>query len=570
MQPGQISQYFSDRRALLPYSLLGIAAGLLSAGAVLCFEWTIEALGWLWLGENSPDGFETLTPAERFTMPLLAALALGLVYSWLKPDDRETGIVHVLSRMHSHYGHLPLKNALVQFSCGALALASGHSGGREGPGVHLGAAMSSGLCSVLGLPNNSRRILIACGTAGSIAAAFDTPLAGVVFAMEVIVAEYTVVGFTPVLVAAISATTLSHALRGGGLPDFVVPGIPLTSLLELPLILLIGMAAGAAAGLFSWLLKLLLRLGKYPVLLRFGAVGVLTGGLGVLVPGVMGMGYDSLGLTLLGEMAPLALALLLLTKLAATAWSVGLGLPVGVIGPSLLIGGCVGGLLGLVAEAVLPGFPSDISLYVVIGMGAGMAAMLNAPLAALLAVVELTGSVSVVFPTMLAIVAATLTVTVGFRARSVHQTVLRHLEREIPEDPISQLLHQTNVMTAMDRNVCVLNHGIGPGDYPGDLNPNWCLLKREGEHLVLVRGADAQPLAEQLQEEERIDLLEQDIRRWTMTPLSQRATLREALDAMRKSDVEAVVVMDSRIPGDLGVRGVLTRDIIDQFYLMKL
>ena len=199
-----------------------------------------------------------------------------------------------------------------------------------------------------------------------------------------------------------------------------------------------------------------------------------------------------------------------------------------------------------------------------------MAAMLNAPLAALLAVVELSGSVSVVFPTMLAIVAATLTTTVGMRARSAHQTVLRHLERIIPEDPISQLLHQTNVMTAMDRSVRVLNHGIGAGEFPTEMSPNWCLLRREDEYLMLVRGADVKPLVEQLEGEDRTDLLEQDVRRWTFTALSQRATLREALDAMRRNDAEAVVVMDPRIPGDLGVRGVLTRDIIDQFYLMKL
>lgn len=569
MQPGQFSQYFSDYRALLPYSLLGIAAGLLSAAAVLCFELAINGLGYLWMGKGSPDAFESLPPAERFAIPVVAAALLGLLYARLRPEDREVGIVHVLSRMHSHYGQLPLRNAVVQFLGGVVALASGHSGGREGPGVHLGAAMSSGLCATLGLPNNSQRILIACGTAGSIAAAFDTPLAGVVFAMEVIVAEYTVVGFTPVLVAAISATTLSHTLRGG-LTDFVIPEVPLSSLLELPLIVILGLVAGAAAGAFAWLLKSFLRLNRYPVWLRFFGVGLFTGALGLLVPAALGLGYDSLNQAIRGEVAPLALCALLAAKLFATALTVGLGVPVGVIGPSLLIGGCIGGLIGIIGNTLLPGYGTDISLYVVIGMGASMAAMLNAPLAALLAVVELTDSVSVVFPTMLAIVAATLTVTVGFRARSAHQTVLRHLEREIPEDPISQLLHQTNVMTAMDRSVCVLNHGIGPGDFPADMNPNWCLLKREGEHLVLVRGADAQPIAEQLQGEDRVDLLEQDIRRWTMTSLSQRATLREALDAMRKNDVEAVVVTDSRIPGDLGIRGVLTRDIIDQFYLMKL
>ncbi len=575
MQPGQFSQYFNDYRALLPYSLLGLVVGLLSAAAVLAFEWQIKALGALWMESGSPDNFEALPGWQRFALPVASALVLGFLYQVLRPKDREVGIVHILSRMHSHYGRLPVRNALVQFFAGSLALASGQSGGREGPVVHLGAAISSWLSTWMSLPNNSQRIVIACGTAGSISAAFNTPLAGVVFAMEVIVAEYTVIGFTPVLVAAVSATTLSHAI-GGDLIDFTIPAAGMSSLLELPFIILLGIVCGALVGLFNWILQSCLRLSHHPIPVRFLAAGLLTGVIGLAVPEVLGLGYDSLSLALVGELAPVTLALLLAAKLLTTAVTVGAGMPVGVIGPSLLIGGCVGGLLGVVGGALLPQYSSDPSLYVVIGMAAGMAAMLNAPLAALLAVVEMTSNESVVFPTMLAIVAANLTVTVGLRSRSAHQTVLRHLQRVIPDDPISQLLHQTNVMSAMDRSVCVMEHTVNPAQPWTEDLPTWCLLKREGEQLFLVSGAEVFDFVHNLPEEARgedcptIDLVEQDVRRWTFASLSSRATLREALDAMRRQGAEAVVVNDPRIPGDLGVRGVLTRDIIDQFYLLRL
>ena len=147
---------------------------------------------------------------------------MGIAYAMLKPADRETGIVHVISCMHSHYSVLPLRNALVQFIGGAFALATGQSGGREGPGVHLGGAANSLLGQWLDLPNNSLRVLIACGTAGGIAAAFQTPLAGVIFAMEVIVAEYTVVGFIPVILAAVSASAVSHFFSGSS----ILPALP--------------------------------------------------------------------------------------------------------------------------------------------------------------------------------------------------------------------------------------------------------------------------------------------------------------------------------------------------------
>lgn len=567
MQAGQLSRYFSDYRALLPYSLLGLVAGLLSAAAIFAFEWQIEVLGSLWMDQGSPDNFEAMPAWQRFLVPFAATLLLGFLYSLLKPEDRESGIVHVLSRMHSHYGVLPFRNAVVAFFGGAISLASGLSGGREGPGVHLGGAISSGLAHGLQLPNNSQRILIACGTAGSIAAAFNTPLAGVVFAMEVIVAEYTVIGFTPVLLAAISATAASRAL-GGQFIELSVPAVGMTSLWEMPFILMLGTIMGATAAAFTWLLRRSLTLSGWPLWLRFALVGLMTGCFGLFLPEVLGLGYDSLNLALLGQMAPLALALLIAGKLFATAVTVGFGLPVGVIGPSLLIGGCLGGLLGIAGGMLYPEYSSDSAFYVVLGMGASMAAMLNAPLAALLAVVELTGNVSVVFPTMLAIVAATLTTTVGFRARSAHQTVLNHLQRVIPEDPISQLLHQTNVLTAMDTSIAVLNHGVGAGEPSEQDIPNWCLLTRDGETLFLVRGTEVVSLTQHLGEEERIDLLERDLRRWVITSVTPRATLREAVDAMRRNDAQAVVITDPQAAGG-GVRGVLTRDIIDQFYLQR-
>jgi H+/Cl- antiporter ClcA len=570
MQLGHFSNSLNDYRALLPYSLLGLIAGICSAFAVLAFDFLITFAGEFWLGTASPEGFESLADWQRFALPVAGAALLGLVFTLLAPTDRETGIVHVLSRMHSHYGQLPLRNTVVQLLGGAFALATGQSGGREGPGVHLGAAINSTIGTRLNLPNNSLRILIAAGTAGSIAAAFNTPLAGVVFAMEVIVAEYTVVGFTPVILAAVSATIIRQALWTSG-ATLAVPAVALSSLLELPFILLIGIVCGAITSLFVVLLKRSLRFSQYPVFLRFTCAGLITGCLAVWVPEVMGMGYDSLNRALLGEMAPLALLALVACKLVATAGSVGLGMPVGLIGPNLLIGACLGGLLGFFGTALLPGLSSDVSLYVVIGMGASMAAVLNAPLAGILAIVELTRNVHIVFPSMLAIIAACLTNTIVFGQRSAHQSILRHLQREIPDDPVSQLLHQTSVVPVMDRDVKVMPPILEAQDLPdADARwPRWCLLHREGDPLFLVRGEDVAAALRERETSEECDLTELDIRRWTVASLSPRSTLREALDTLRSATAEAVIIAERGAP-ESAVRGILTRETIDQFYLGRI
>jgi CIC family chloride channel protein len=561
-------QFFTDYRALLPYALLGIAAGVCSALVIMLFDYLINLLGSSWMGDQTPDGFEALPRWMHFALPLGGAFALGLGFSALRSDDRDIGIVHVLSRMHSHYGYLPLRNAAVQLVGGAIALATGQSGGKEGPGVHLGAAINSLLAYRLNLPNNSQRILIACGTAASIAVAFDTPLAGIIFAMEVIVTEYTVVGFTPVILAAVSATTLNHAFRNYGV-IFAIPAVELTSLWELPFILLLGILAGATVALFIYLLKRTLRFSKLPVVVRFTLAGLITGTLALLMPEVLGMGYDTLARVLFTEVAPTLLLLLIACKIVATACSVGLGLPVGLIGPSLLIGACLGGALGGWGAALAPELSSNPVLYVVIGMGAAMAAVLNAPLAAILAVVELTHTVSAVFPSMLAIVAATLTNTIVFKQRSAHQTVLAHLSREIPEDPISLLLHQTNAVAAMEVGLRRIPAAPEEDTLLSLQNnaPNWCLLERDGETLYLVQGAELQQRLSERETGAICLLTELDLRRWSVTSINERATLREALDTLRRETAEAVLVTTRNTKQ---VLGVLTRDTIDQFYLRRL
>jgi CIC family chloride channel protein len=570
MKPSQYTQLFSDYRALLPYSLLGILAGITSAVVIMGFDFLITAIGALWLGDAGPESFESLAAWQRFALPVAGALVLGIAFSALAPNDREVGIVHVLSRMDSHYGQLPIRNALVQFFGGAIALATGQSGGREGPGVHLGAAINSSIAHRLKLPNNSQRILIACGTAGGIAFAFNTPLAGVIFAMEVIIAEYTVIGFTPVILAAVSATAIRRTFDNSA--TFIIPPVELTSLLELPFILLLGICAGAITALFIYLLKRSLPLSRYPVLLRFTAAGIITGSLGLAVPEVLGIGYDTLNGVLLGEIVPVILLAIIGCKLVATACSVGLGLPIGLIGPNLVIGGCLGGLFGYWGGALSPDLSSDPTLYVVIGMGAAMAAVLNAPLAAILAVVELTQNVLVVFPSMLAIIAATLTTTIVFKQRSAHQTVLRYLQRETSDDPISTMLHQTSVMQVMDRDLSLLPHRLEPAELPGLKLTRWCLLQRDGEPLYLIRGDELEPLLanwDSEQAEQGCDITEQNLRRWSIAALGQRATLREAMDTMRLQTVEAVIVSDNALPAENATRGVITRDTIANYYLGK-
>ncbi|MDX1654760.1 MAG: chloride channel protein, partial [Candidatus Competibacteraceae bacterium] len=398
----------ADPQAQIPLLILGLVSGAVAGLSMVIFRLVIEASPALLLGADNPEDHEHLTPWWRLILPTLGGLAVGLLLQRLEPARRQVGVVHVLERLSYSEGHLPLSNAGVQFVGAALCILSGHSIGREGPSIHIGAASGSWMGQRLHLPNNSIRILVGCGSAGAIAAAFNTPLAGVIFAMEVILMEYTLTGFVPIIAAAVAATTVSRWAFGQD-PVFIAPDVGLDSLADLGYVLIMGVLIGALSAAFFRLLVMITRqFRRIPIWLRATAAGAATGILALWAPQVMGIGYDTVNQALLGELGLGLLLGILAAKLAATSLALGLGLPGGLIGPTLVMGAMAGGAAGLLLDLYAP-VDTSPALYATRGMGAMMGATLKAPLAALTALLELTNNPHVIMPGMLAVVAASVT-----------------------------------------------------------------------------------------------------------------------------------------------------------------
>lgn len=230
-------------------AMLGLISGVLVGVVIVLFRLLIEVTQSGFLPAGNPEDYESLSWQVRVLLSSAGGLVLGLLFYFASPTAPRVGVIHVLERLAYHEGHLPFKNMLLQFFGGAIAIISGHSVGREGPSVHLGAATASLLGQKLRMPNNSIRVLVACGAAAAIAASFNTPLAGVIFSMEVILMEYTITGFTPVILAAVSATAVNWSVFGK-YPAFIVPALELNSYWELPLIVIMGIVIGAIAARF--------------------------------------------------------------------------------------------------------------------------------------------------------------------------------------------------------------------------------------------------------------------------------------------------------------------------------
>jgi CIC family chloride channel protein len=553
----------SAAEALIGLCALGLASGLLAAGVILAFRASVEGMQAL-LIPGGHDDFESLEGWARVVLPVLGGLAVGAYLHWFAGADGRTGVVYVMERTVYHQGYLPLRNAITQFVSAAIAIGSGHSVGREGPAIHLGASAGSQLGQYLRLPNNSLRTLVACGTAAAIAASFNTPLAGVAFTMEVVVMEYTIAGFLPVLVAAVGATALMQTFHGSA-PAFSVPSLTLHGPAELPLILVTGVLIGVLAAAFNFgLTRLTREFGARPILLRTALAGAGMGLIGFLVPETMGIGYDTVGRTLAGEPALSLLLTIAVAKLIATTWVLGLGIPAGLIGPTLVIGAAAGGAIGHLGALLVPAADLSPAFYALLGMGAMMGASLRAPLAALTAMLELSANPNVILPGMLAIVAATLTTSEGFRIESIFVSWLREQGLDPNRNALIQAFSRLGIVRLMDRRLSVMPRRAERSALERRLreDPRWILIEDtddERRALALLPVTDVLRYMEDSEPEEVVDLLAIPAQRLQPAAIDIRASLREALELLRRERAEALYVVQTTAPGIRRYHGVITR-----------
>ena len=563
----RLRDHLAHADALLPISLVGLACGLVTGAVIIALraltESSLPALGLL----SDPEGYESLSAPLRIALPVVGALVIGVLFQAASVGSRQVGVLHVMERLAYHSGRMPWKNAVLQFFGAALSIISGHSVGREGPVIHVGAASSSLLGQWFNLPNNSIRVLVACGTAASIAASFNTPIAGVIFAMEVVMMEYTLVGFTPVILAAVSATSLSRAVYGAA-PAFDVPAMQMQSWWELVYILGVGMIMGALAALFIHTIQATDRRCRHlPLWIRTTAAGAIVAGCALVAPEIMGIGYDTVQASLLGELALHALLVIVLLKVVATAACVSLGLPGGLIGPTLVIGAVGGAALGTIGDLATPGLEVSPGLYALLGMGAMMGATLQAPLAALMAILELTANPNIILPGMFAIVTASLTSRVVFKKDSVFVTMLRERGLEYTNDPVAVALASTGVGAVMSYHHQVTDRSLSRDQARAVMSrePDWVLACDDRRIVAVVRRErlEAALGGPEAEESRPLDLGEASIAEPGFVTVRLHATLREALEALDREDSHIVLVTKTTVAMRDGVFGVLTRDQIE-------
>ena len=475
----------SSTDALPQLTCLGVLIGLLAGGLLIAFREIIAYVTSSWLPRGD-EHFETLPELSRFIIPVVGSLVILGLFSRFPVKRRTVGILHVVERLQFHKGRMPATELMLQFSGAIIALVSGFSVGREGPAVHVGAATGSILGQRLKLPQNTLSILAACGAAAAISASFNTPLAGVIFAMEVVVRRYTLNSFIPVIAAAVIAAVLSQIMYGPD-PAFVVPVIPMASLTELGIAAasacLIGCLAAGFIRLQLWTSSKRQKLFISPLLLA----GLCMGVAGYFLPAVMGIGYDTIELILNGELMDTGFLLTLLAaKLVITALVTGLGIPGGIIGPSLMMGALAGAAFGHLGDSLLN--LSDISsaFHALLGMVAMMAAVLQAPMAALVTVLELTRNPHIIMPAMFTIVIACLIAGRLTSQGGIIEMQIKARGRSSELSPLDLLLSQQGLASVMTTD---FNQLDGNNIIPVPVNASlYDALEKMNTHQVEVLG----------------------------------------------------------------------------------
>jgi len=390
---------------------LALIAGALAALGAVAFRQGIGVVQSVALGFSSERVHSLAAGLPWWRVPLalaLGGLAVGVLAHVFLPDRRAQGVPHVMVANARHGGRMPLRTGLAAALVSVISLGCGASAGREGPAVHLGATLASWLAGTVRLPSALTRTLLGCGVASAVAASFNAPIAGVFFALEVVVGQYTLSTLAPVMLASVVGTGVGRAVYGD-FPAFVLPRYATGPLADLPAFAVLGLVAGLVAVAFmAATLALQDRAERLPLprWLLPALGGVLVGAIALRYPHVLGVGYEATDDVLQGRLPTGLMAELLAAKLAATAVTLAFGFGGGLFSPALVLGAMTGGLAAAAAAVVVPDWASAPPVYVLVGMGAVAGPVLGAPISTILIVFEMSGDYAVTLAVMVGVIAS--------------------------------------------------------------------------------------------------------------------------------------------------------------------
>ena len=394
-------------------AILAVIVGLAAGFGAVGFRYLITFIQSIFYG--SGDDFIELARSTpwyfRIWIPALGGLVIGPLVYFLAREAKGHGVPEVMEAVALRSGIIRKRVVFIKSLTSAICIGTGGSVGREGPIVQIGSAIGSTIGQLLRVSADRIRTLVGCGAAAAgIAATFNAPIAGTMFAIEVVLGDFGLAIFSPIVISSVVATAVSRHFLGDT-PAFIVPAYELISVWELPLYVILGLFCAVAAVTFTTLLyrsEDIFDHLRFPEYLKAALGGLILGVMGLLFPHILGVGYAAIDLSLMEGLSLWLLFVLALCKILATSITIGSGGSGGIFAPSLFIGAMVGGFFGTVAHQIFPEATASPGAFSIVGMGAVVSGTTHGPLSAILILFEMTGDYKIILPLMIACIISSM------------------------------------------------------------------------------------------------------------------------------------------------------------------
>lgn len=531
--------------------VLACVTGYAVGVVVVVFKWMIRSIRDLFYSgffTPPPDG---LSP-QLLWIPVmvgLGGLLVGLMNHYLNPEKNSGSVSEPMKWATVDQGNAPAREIWFRPLASAITIGSGGSAGREGPSVVIGSAIGSLVGKIIKSSSERRRLLLGCGSAAGMAAAFNAPLGGIIFALEVILGDFNITVFSPLVFSAVIATATSRRLEGDA-PAFELPAYQLVSNTEIFFFVLLGVAGGLVAALFY---KAYFYCGDYfksknlhPVAMPMVG-GVLVGFIGVVFPDSLSNGYESMNKVLNGNMFwGLALGLVFV-KIVTTSITLGSGGSGGMYAPSLFIGSMLGGAFGTGLNHLFPALTGPSGSYAIVGMGAVMAVVGQMPLTNIIMTFELTNSYHIILPIMVACISSIATYS-AFYPNSIYTEKLRRMGITVWRGRESAVMASIKVGDVMQTRFETISENTRFKEVVEYMAKSrsyyFPCVDGEGRMTGII---SAQDIREFMLEEGLADfVVAKDLAAHGVITLSPRDDLNTAMEKFSLKDLEELPVVDTR------------------------
>lgn len=536
--------------------LVAILIGLLAGFGAIGVRFLIRLFQRISFGPglNILELAQQLPWYERILIPTIGGLIVGPIIHFLAKEAKGHGVPEVMEAVVIKDGMIRPRVALVKAVASALSIGTGGSVGREGPVVQIGSSIGSTIGQLLMVSGRRLRTFVACGAAAGIAAAFNAPIAGALFSVEIILGDFGMTRFSPIVISSVMATVVSRHFLGD-FAAFEVPHYDLVSPFELIFYFGMGVFCGVAALAFIRVLyycESLFERMQVSDAVKPAIGGLVIGVMALWVPHIYGVGYESINLALHGNMVWSLLFLLIFAKLIATSITLGSGGSGGVFAPSLYIGAMAGGFFGTIVHRFFPAMTASSGAYALVGMGAVVSGATHAPITAILIIFELTNDYKIILPLMISCIISSLfankfekesiyTLKLALRGINIfagkEMNVLRKLHVSDVLEPV-ETIAETLPFSALVDKITLSKEGV------------FYVAGDGGRFLGTIRLQDLSLILKDLENLKDL-LVARDLVSDSYPFLNPEDNLDHAMHLFGKTDIEEIPVLDPEDPGKL-------------------